>query len=171
MNKKIFLIGIFLIAVSVSLTAISANPDVNVPDGFKVNDDLSVKNQKAQFLGMDAIQTIVVLENGTDNIIKAFSSVHPYMKYITLIIVPMFGITTAVSWAYYGSKQFSSLFGKKLVAIYYAILFIAYFLCGIAEDFNTILDVADFLNLSITIPNIIALIMMSKVIIKESKRT
>ena len=109
--------------------------------------------------------------NGTDNIIKAFSSVHPYMKYITLIIVPMFGITTAVSWAYYGSKQFSSLFGKKLVAIYYAILFIAYFLCGIAEDFNTILDVADFLNLSITIPNIIALIMMSKVIIKESKRT
>ena len=68
MNKKIFLIGIFLIAVSVSLTAISANPDVNVPDGFKVNDDLSVKNQKAQFLGMDAIQTIVVLENGTDNI-------------------------------------------------------------------------------------------------------
>ena len=108
--------------------------------------------------------------NGTDNIIKAFSSVHPYMKYITLIIVPMFGITTAVSWAYYGSKQFSSLFGKKLVAIYYTILFIAYFLCGIAEDFNTILDVADFLNLSITIPNIIALIMMSKVIIKESKR-
>lgn len=108
--------------------------------------------------------------SGTDNIIQAFSSVHPLMKYITLIIVPMFGITTAVSWAYYGSKQFSSLFGKKRVLIYYVFLFISYFMCGIVDNFNIILDVADFLNLSITIPNIIALIMMSKIIIRETNK-
>ena len=106
--------------------------------------------------------------SGTDYIINAFASVNYYVKYLTLIIVPLFGITTAVSWAYYGSKQFASLFGQKRVLIYYTLLFIAYFMCGMVENFSTILDVADFLNLSIAIPNVIALVMMSKVIIKET---
>ena len=106
--------------------------------------------------------------SGIDYVINAFSSVHPMLKYATLVIVPLFGISTAVSWAYYGSRQFASLFGKNKVIIYYVLLFIAYFLCGIAENFSTLLDVADFLNLSITIPNVIALVMMSKVIIRAT---
>ena len=106
--------------------------------------------------------------SGTDYIINAFASVHPMMKYLTLVIVPLFGITTAVSWAYYGSKQFSTMFGKKNVMIYYTLLFVAYFLCGMVESFETILSVADFLNLSVTIPNIIALYMMSRVVLRET---
>ena len=106
--------------------------------------------------------------SGTDYIINAFASVHPMMKYLTLVIVPLFGITTAVSWAYYGSKQFSTIFGKKNVMIYYTLLFVAYFLCGMVESFETILSVADFLNLSVTIPNIIALYMMSRVVLRET---
>ena len=108
--------------------------------------------------------------SGTDNIINTFASVHPLMKYLTLVIVPMFGLTTAVSWAYYGSKQFSSIFGAKRVLIYYTFLFVAYFMCGIVNDFGIILDVADFLNLSITIPNVIALVLMSKIIVRETTR-
>ena len=106
--------------------------------------------------------------SGTDYIINAFASVHLLVRYLTIIIVPLFGITTAVSWAYYGSKQFASLFGQKRVLIYYTLLFIAYFMCGMVETFSTILDVADFLNLSIAIPNVIALVMMSKVIVRET---
>ena len=106
--------------------------------------------------------------SGTDYIINAFASVHPMMKYLTLVIVPLFGITTAVSWAYYGSKQFSTIFGKKNVMIYYTLLFVAYFLCGMVESFETILSVADCLNLSVTIPNIIALYMMSRVVLRET---
>ena len=107
--------------------------------------------------------------SGTDFIINAFASVHPFVKYLTLLIVPLFGITTAVSWAYYGSKQFSTLFGQKRVLIYYTLLFIAYFLCGMVENFDTILNVADVLNLSIAIPNVIALFMMSKIIIRITR--
>ncbi len=109
--------------------------------------------------------------SGTDNIINAFISVHPMMKYLTLIIIPMFGITTAVAWAYYGTKQFASLFGKKRVIIYHTLLFVSYFLCGTVNDFSIILDVADVLNLSTTIPNIIALVMMSKIIIRETRKS
>ena len=108
--------------------------------------------------------------SGIDYIINAFSSVHPLVRYLTLIIVPLFGITTAVSWAYYGSKQFSNLFGKTRVKFYYACLFVAYFACGMVENFSTILDVADFLNLSIAIPNVIALVMMTRIITRETFR-
>ena len=38
------------------------------------------------------------------------------------------------------------------------------------ESFETILNVADFLNLSIAIPNVVALLMISKVIVKVSNR-
>lgn len=68
MNKKIFFIAMFLIVVAVSLTAVCATPEISCPDGFKVNEDLSVVDQKAQFMGMDAVETIAVMENGTDNI-------------------------------------------------------------------------------------------------------
>ena len=107
--------------------------------------------------------------DGTDYIINAFANTCWWFKYVILILVPLFGITTAVSWAYYGSGLFSSLFGKKNVAIYYTILFISYFLCGLVDSFEIILNVADFLNLSIAIPNIIALVMMSKVVIRTTK--
>ena len=108
--------------------------------------------------------------DGTDYIINAFTSACGYFKYIILLIVPLFGITTAVSWAYYGSTLFSNLFGKNRVVIYYVLLFIAYFLCGVVDSFQIILNVADFLNLSIAIPNVIALVMMSKVIIRETRK-
>lgn len=68
MNKKIFFIAMFLFVVAVSLTAVSANPEINSPDGFKINDNLTVADQKATFMGMDAVETTVVMENGTDNI-------------------------------------------------------------------------------------------------------
>ena len=114
-------------------------------------------------------QSYKVGNDGMDYMLNAFTSTYWLFKYIILMIVPLFGVTTAVAWAYYGSSLFSSLFGQKRVFIYYILLFIAYFLCGMAESFETILGVADFLNLSITIPNVIALVMMSKIIIKATR--
>lgn len=77
MNKKIFFVAIFLIVGALSLAAVSANPSINTPNGFEINDNLTVQNQKAQFLGMDAVQTIVVMENGTDNItVTTFQTDH-----------------------------------------------------------------------------------------------
>ncbi len=107
--------------------------------------------------------------SGIDYIINSFSILHKNAKYLTIVIVPLFGITTAITWAYYGSKQFASIFGGKKAYIYYALLFVSYFMCGIVKDFGVILDVADFLNLSITIPNIIALLMMTKFIANGQK--
>ena len=78
MNKKILILSIFLIVAGVSLTAVcAADHDVNTPDGYKINNDLTVKNQKVQFQGMDAIQTIYVSDSfvttGSSSIPQLFS--------------------------------------------------------------------------------------------------
>ncbi|MEN9782304.1 MAG: hypothetical protein RL208_454 [Pseudomonadota bacterium] len=101
--------------------------------------------------------------SGVEFILMAFTTVNENMKYFVLLIVPLFAITTAVSWAYYGSRSWMSLFGLRYVPVYYLILFISYYLCGLVDNFQTILDVADVLNLSISIPNIIALVMFIKI--------
>ena len=77
MNKKIFLVAIFLIIATIYLAAVSYNLNVNTPNGFEINDNLTVKEEKVQFLGMDAVRTVVVMENGTDHItITTFQAEH-----------------------------------------------------------------------------------------------
>lgn len=100
--------------------------------------------------------------SGVALIVHAFNTVHPLMEYMTLVIVPLFGLTTATAWAYYGSQSWSNLFGKKYISIYYILLFIAYLFSGMVKDFGIILQIADILLLSTTIPNIIALVMLSR---------
>ena len=68
MNKKILLMSVVLLAFAMSLSFVTAAADINAPDGFKVNEKLSVTNQTGEFQGKEAIITIVVMENGTDNI-------------------------------------------------------------------------------------------------------
>lgn len=68
MNKKILLMSVVLLAFAMSLSFVTAMADINAPDGFKVNEKSSVTNQTGEFQGKEAIITIAVMENGTDNI-------------------------------------------------------------------------------------------------------
>ena len=68
MNKKILLMSVALLAFAMSLSFVTAMADINAPDGFKVNEKSSVTNQTGEFQGKEAIITIAVMENGTDNI-------------------------------------------------------------------------------------------------------
>ena len=68
MNKKILLISVVLLAFAMSVSFVSAMADINTPDGYKLNNDKNVIEQAGEFQGKDAKVTIVVMENGTDNI-------------------------------------------------------------------------------------------------------
>ena len=106
-------------------------------------------------------------------VIAAFDSINPYMKYVLFAIVPMFALTTSATWGYFGQKAWIGLFknDRKNIAIYYNImLFTAYVVCGVTKDFGKILNLADIFNFSIAIPNIIALAIGTKFIIKRFKK-
>ena len=68
MNKKILLVCLALLVFIASATFVAATADVNTPDGYKINDNLTIDKQQGELQGKAAIVTSVVMENGTDNI-------------------------------------------------------------------------------------------------------
>ena len=68
MNKKILLVCLALLVFVASATFVAATADVNTPDGYKINDNLTIDKQQGELQGKAAIVTSVVMENGTDNI-------------------------------------------------------------------------------------------------------
>lgn len=102
------------------------------------------------------------LTDGISIIINAFESVHPFLRFVIFLVVPVFGYTTAISWGYCGNRTWCYLFGEKYSKLYYILLFVSYVVCGMVKDFGFMLDIADLMNLSITIPNILALMFFVK---------
>lgn len=68
MNKKILLISVVILTIAMSLSFVSAMVDINTPDGYKINEEKAIVNQTGEFQGKEAIVTVVVMENGKDNI-------------------------------------------------------------------------------------------------------
>lgn len=105
-----------------------------------------------------------------DVIIAAFDSVSPILKYSLFIVVPMFAFTTLISWAYFGKKCFANLFGERYVFIYSILLAISYFVCATTHDLRLIMGIADALNLFISVPNMLALIIGSDFVARKYKK-
>ena len=100
-------------------------------------------------------------------IMKSFATVHEYFPILLIVVVPLFGVTTAVAWAYYGQRVWIGIFGAKTLIVYNVLLFLAYCVSGSVSDFTVILNIADILGLAIAIPNIISLIVLSRFIVKK----
>ena len=62
------LVCLALLVFVSSATFVAATADVNTPDGYKINDNLTIDKQQGELQGKAAIVTSVVMENGTDNI-------------------------------------------------------------------------------------------------------
>ena len=90
---------------------------------------------------------------------------------IFAVILPLFAFTTILAWAYYGEKAVQYLFGKKgdVAALVFKILYVALLFVGtmVKSDFVWALD--DMFNAMMALPNLIALIFLSKQIVEISK--
>ena len=110
-------------------------------------------------------------KSGIEIMSNALSTVFPGLEYVLLLIIPLFGISTSLSWGYYGYQSWKGFFGAKNSSIYLFLLFGCYFVCGMVKDFIVILGLADIVNISISIPNIIALyFLVKKIPIKHNKK-
>ncbi len=106
--------------------------------------------------------------NGASLAIEAFSSTLPWGEYIVTIGLVLFAWTTVVAWAYYGEKCFEYLLGEKAI-IPYRILYTLLVIPGAAINLELAWHVADISNALMVIPNLIALIALTKVIKAETK--
>jgi alanine or glycine:cation symporter, AGCS family len=109
-----------------------------------------------------------VVLNGASMTIYAFNSILPGGKYIVILGVVLFGYTTIIGWAYYGEKCTEHLFGSKSIFLY-RIIFCSAVCFGSAIELMIVWKLADIANALMIIPNTIALLALSKVILKEHK--
>lgn len=87
---------------------------------------------------------------------------------LTLCLV-LFATTTILGWSYYGERCVEFLAGVKLIP-YYRFLFILMVGLGGFLQLELVWIIADIVNGLMALPNLIALLALSPVIIKESKR-
>ena len=89
-------------------------------------------------------------------------------RYIVLICVLLFGISTAISWSYYGDRATQYLLGDKAIMPYKLCYLVAHFL-GSILSLATVWTIGDIALGLMTLPNIIALFALSGVVFKATQ--
>jgi AGCS family alanine or glycine:cation symporter len=105
--------------------------------------------------------------NGAAMAITAFEKSIPGGVYIVSSGLVLFAFTTITAWAYYGEKCFEYLFGLRSVIVY-RIIFTAIVVPGAILKMETAWLLADIMNGLMAVPNLIALIALSGVIVAET---
>jgi AGCS family alanine or glycine:cation symporter len=105
--------------------------------------------------------------NGASMAFAAFGNSIAGGGYIVSIGLILFAFSTIIAWAYYGEKCFEYIFGVKSVIIY-RVLFTIIIIPGALLKMELAWHLADITNGLMVIPNLIALIGLSKVIVNEN---
>ena len=80
-----------------------------------------------------------------------------------------FAFSTILGWSYYGEKAMEYLGGKKWI-IYYRIAYIAAAFVGSVMNLTVVWNIADSMNALMPIPNLIALLLLSGVAVRETRK-
>ncbi|TCM67280.1 AGCS family alanine or glycine:cation symporter [Acinetobacter calcoaceticus] len=91
-----------------------------------------------------------------------------YGGWIVTFGIIFFAYSTILGWCYYGEKCASYLLGEKFVVVY-RLVYIASVFIGTIATLDLVWLFADTFNGLMAVPNLIALLLLSGVIVKESK--
>ena len=99
----------------------------------------------------------------------AFQQIPGLGPVILVVGIISFAYSTVLGWAYYGERCVEYFSGKKGL-IPYRVLYIAVAAIAPVISLNLVWTVADILNALMAIPNLIAVLLLSNVIIKETQK-
>ncbi|MBR3973548.1 MAG: sodium:alanine symporter family protein [Oscillospiraceae bacterium] len=107
---------------------------------------------------------------GTELISASFGTIFGNQagSLIVAICLSLFALTTILSWSLYGTRCSEYLFGAKGAAVF-QIAFVIVLVFGAALELEIAWNIADTLNGFMAIPNLIALLGLSGVVIKLTK--
>jgi AGCS family alanine or glycine:cation symporter len=107
--------------------------------------------------------------NGAAMTESAFNMAFPAFGSMLLLVgLVLFAFTTILGWNYYGERCVEYLMGVKAI-LPYRIIFICLIACGPFLKLEEIWVLADIVNGLMAIPNLIALIALSGVVVAETK--
>lgn len=87
---------------------------------------------------------------------------------IVALGITLFASSTILSWGLYGTRCAEFLFGSKIIKPY-QILFVIFVVVGATMKLSLAWDIADTLNGLMAIPNLIAILILSPVVVKLTK--
>lgn len=90
-------------------------------------------------------------------------------EYIVSIGLALFAYSTLIGWSYYGEKAIEYLFGEKIITPY-RIVFTIFVGIGALVNLDLVWGVADIFNGLMALPNLVALLILTPVIISESNK-
>jgi AGCS family alanine or glycine:cation symporter len=105
---------------------------------------------------------------GAQVTVAAFESAMPSVGgWIVSIGLILFAYSTVLGWSYYGEKCFTYLFGDKMTFLYRLLFVLAVFI-GAMQKIGLVWDAADMMNGLMALPNLVGLLLLSTVIVKET---
>ena len=109
------------------------------------------------------------VDNGGLLTTMAFSQIPFFGPFILVVGIITFAYSTILGWAYYGERCVE-YFAGKFGLIPYRVLYVAVALIAPVLALDLVWLVADILNALMAIPNLIAVLLLSPVIVKETKK-
>ena len=86
-------------------------------------------------------------------------------RWIVLLSVILFAVSTSISWSYYGDRCANYLFGPKAILPFKGVFLLMHF-AGATIAVTTVWDIGDVALSLVTLPNVLALILLSGVLKK-----
>ncbi|MDO4270399.1 MAG: sodium:alanine symporter family protein [Eubacteriales bacterium] len=109
-----------------------------------------------------------MIQNGGQMTTAAFSQIPVIGPAILVIGIITFAYSTILGWSYYGERAAEYLLGRKAI-LPYKIIFTAIVVVGPVLALDLVWTIADILNALMAVPNLIAVLLLSGVIAKETK--
>ena len=152
----IAMMGVFVVCVIVTLTALAI-----ITSGMSMW-ELGGKTQ-TNFLGVFTGQGIAVTQ-------QAYTYVYGYFGSLFISVsLFFFAFSTIVGWYYYGEMNIRYLFNSQRAVRAYQLVVLAFIFIASFFKVELVWNMADMFNGLMVLPNLVALILLSPIVIKMSK--
>jgi alanine or glycine:cation symporter, AGCS family len=107
---------------------------------------------------------------GADKTISAFSTGLPgeWGGVIVSVSVVFFAFSTLLGWSYYGERSIAHVAGDRAITPY-RLVFLAVVFIGATADLQLVWNLSDLANGLMALPNLIGLLLLSGVVVRETK--
>jgi AGCS family alanine or glycine:cation symporter len=122
-------------------------------------------NTYAGLLEASGITKTNAMQTAASSVFGNFGSI------FVAICLLFFAFSTVISWNFFGKINVQYLFGKKakIAVVIYSVISIAFIFLGSLLQNDLVWELTDFFNYLMVIPNAIALIALSNLVVKTSK--
>lgn len=114
--------------------------------------------------------TPLAKDEGAEIVVRAFESgFGSFGGYFVSVSIVLFALATLIGWSFIGENAFCYLFPRAKNKIY-KIIFCVFVYLGAVSSLEFVWEISDTFNGLMAIPNLIALVVLSKEVINETNR-